>query len=93
MERMHSQGGVYRGVLSLQSGRQIEQQKEYKNIMRRGLRWPPFDILPATTNQKHADVTEGGWDRTRDWVETLWERDSILLGLLSVPKHDPLKYS
>jgi hypothetical protein len=27
----------------------------------KGLRWLPFDILHATTNQKQAGVTEGGW--------------------------------
>ncbi len=29
----------------------------------------------ATTNQKHAGVTEGGWDRPRDRARTLGERD------------------
>jgi hypothetical protein len=40
-----------------------------------GLRWSPFDILHATTNQKHAGVTEGVWDRPRDHARTLGERD------------------
>ncbi len=40
-----------------------------------GLRWPLFDILHATTNQKQVGVTEGGWDRPRDRARTLWERD------------------
>jgi hypothetical protein len=40
-----------------------------------GLRWPPFDILHATTNQKHVGVMEGGWDRPRDRAKTLGERD------------------
>jgi hypothetical protein len=40
-----------------------------------GLRWPPFDILHATTNQKQAGVMEGGWDRLRDLARTLRERD------------------
>ncbi len=39
----------------------------------KGLRWPLFDILHATTNQKHAGVTEGGWDRPRDRARTLGE--------------------
>ncbi len=39
-----------------------------------GLRWPPFDILHTTTNQKHAGVMEGGWDRPRDRARTLGER-------------------
>jgi hypothetical protein len=29
----------------------------------------------ATTNQKHAGVTEGGWDMPRDRARTLGERD------------------
>jgi hypothetical protein len=40
-----------------------------------GLRWPLFDILHATTNQKQAGVMEGGWDRPRDCARTLRERD------------------
>ncbi len=40
-----------------------------------GLRWQLFDILHATTNQKHAGVTQGGWDRPRDRARTLGERD------------------
>jgi hypothetical protein len=35
-----------------------------------GLRWLPFDNLHATTNQKHAGVTEGGWDRPCDRAKT-----------------------
>jgi hypothetical protein len=29
----------------------------------------------ATTNQKHAGVTEGGWDRPHDRARTLGKRD------------------
>jgi hypothetical protein len=29
----------------------------------------------VTTNQKHAGVTEGGWDRPRNCARTLGERD------------------
>jgi hypothetical protein len=29
----------------------------------------------ATTNQKHAGMMEGGWDRPRDHARTLGERD------------------
>ncbi len=61
--------------------------------MQRGLRWLPSNILHATTNQKYAGVTEGGWDRTRNRVGMLGERNSIVLGLLSVLKHDPSKYA
>ena len=35
----------------------------------------PFDFFHATTNQKHAGVTEGGWDRPHDRARTLGERD------------------
>ncbi len=32
-------------------------------------------FLHATTNQKHAGVMEGGWDRPHDRARTLGERD------------------
>ncbi len=35
----------------------------------------PFDFFHATTNQKHAGMTEGGWDRPHDCARTLGERD------------------
>jgi hypothetical protein len=41
----------------------------------KGIRWPPFNILHATTNQKHTGVTEGGWDRPRNCVRALGEHD------------------
>jgi hypothetical protein len=74
-------------------GRKIEQRKKYKNKVQRSLRWPTYNILHATTNQKHAGVTEGGWDRTRNWAKMVGERDFIVLGLLSAPKHEPSKYA
>ncbi len=40
-----------------------------------GLRWPPFDNLHATTNQKHVGMMEGGWDRLRDCARILGEHD------------------
>jgi hypothetical protein len=40
-----------------------------------GLRWPPFNNLHATTNQKHAGVMEGEWDRPHDHARTLGEHD------------------
>ena len=40
-----------------------------------GLRWPQFDILHATTNQKQAGVMKGGWNRPRGHARTLRERD------------------
>ncbi len=48
---------------------------ELKKQINEGLRWPPFDILHATTNQKHAGMTEGGWDRTRNHARMLGEHD------------------
>jgi hypothetical protein len=35
----------------------------------------PFDFFHATTNQKNAGVTEGGWDRPHDRAKTLGEWD------------------
>jgi hypothetical protein len=69
-------------VLFLCSGRQIEKQKKYKSKIWRGLRWPPFDILHATTNKKHVDVTEKRWDRTCNWVVILGEHNSIVSGAI-----------
>ncbi len=31
----------------------------------------PFDFFHATTNQKHAGLTEGGWDRPHNCARTL----------------------
>jgi hypothetical protein len=47
----------------------------------------------ATTNKKHAGVTEEGWDRMPDRAGTLREGNSIVLDLLSRSKLDPLKYA
>jgi hypothetical protein len=80
------------GVLSVCLGQQIEPQSIQK-IIQRGLRWPPSHILHTSTNKKYSGVTEGGWDRMRNQVGTLGEHDSIVLGLLSVPKRDPSKYA
>jgi hypothetical protein len=92
-ERTRCRGGVYGGVLSLCSGWQIEGQQKYRSNIQHGLRWLPFNILQATTDQKHAGMTERGWDRTRNWAWTLGECNSIVLGLLSAPKRDPSKYA
>jgi hypothetical protein len=62
-------------VLLLCSGGQIEEQKIYKNKIRHGLRWPLFDILHTTTNQKHVGAMEKGWYRTCNRVVTLGEQD------------------
>jgi hypothetical protein len=66
-------------VLFLCLGRQIEQQKLYKNKIRHGLRWLPFDILHATINQKNTCTMEKRWDRTHNQAVTLGESDSIVL--------------
>jgi hypothetical protein len=50
-------------------------KKITKIMYNEGLRWPPFAILHTTTNQKHASMTEGGWDRPHDCARTLGERD------------------
>jgi hypothetical protein len=57
----------------------------------KGLRWPLFDILHVTSNQKHTGVMEGGWSRTHDRARTLGKRDFIMLGLFIAPKRDPLE--
>jgi hypothetical protein len=35
----------------------------------------PFDFFHVTTNQKHASLTEGGWDRPHNRARTLGECD------------------
>ncbi len=35
----------------------------------------PFVFFHAETNQKHAGVMEGGWDRPHDRARTLGEQD------------------
>ncbi len=57
-----------------------------------GLRWPPFDNLHAKTNQKHAGITEGGWDRPRDRARTLGERDGNNKPLAEGNKDDDNEY-
>jgi hypothetical protein len=57
-----------------------------------GLRWLPFNNLHATTNQKHAGVMEGGWDRPRDRARTLGERDSNDEPLAEGDKDDDNEY-
>jgi hypothetical protein len=57
-----------------------------------GLRWPLFNNLHATTNQKHAGMTEGGWDRPRDHARTLGECDGNDEPLAEGDKDDDDKY-
>jgi hypothetical protein len=63
------------GMFFLFWGGELNDKKITKIKYNEGLRWPPFDILHATTNQKQAGVTEGEWDRPRDHVRTLREHD------------------
>jgi hypothetical protein len=58
-----------------------------------GLRWPPLNNLHATINQKHAGVTEGGWDRPRDCMRTLGERDGNNEPLAEGNEDDDDEYS
>ncbi len=65
MERMRGQGGVYGGVFFLFRGGEFNDEKIYKNKYDEGLRWPPFDILHATTNQKLGATNARGVGRER----------------------------
>ncbi len=53
----------------------MNDEKNYRNKYDKGLIWPPFDILHATTNQKQAGVMELGWDRPHDRARMLREHD------------------
>jgi hypothetical protein len=43
-----------------------------------------FNILHATTNQKHAGMAEKGWDRMRNWAVMLGEHNFIVLGAIEL---------
>jgi hypothetical protein len=66
------------GVFFFFRGGKLNYKKNTEIKYNEGLRWPPSDILHATTNQKHAGVTDGGWDRPRNRARTLEERDGKL---------------
>jgi hypothetical protein len=53
------------GAISHCLGRRI-----YENKNNRGLRQPPHDEFDTTTNQKQADMTEGGLYRMHDLIGT-----------------------
>ncbi len=79
MERMRGWVGVYGGgCFSYFRAANQTTIKFSKIKYDEGLRWPPFDILHATTNQKHAGVMEGGWDRPHNHARRLGERDGKL---------------
>ncbi len=63
------------GEFFLFRGGKLNDEKITKIYYNEGLSWPPFNILYATTNQKHPGVVEGRWDRPRDHARTLGERD------------------
>ncbi len=75
MKRMRGRGGVYGGVFFLFWDGKLNCKKNYKIKYNEDLRWPPFYILHVTTNEKHAGMTEGGWDRPRDHARTLGEHN------------------
>ncbi len=67
-------GGVF-----LNLGRRIERRKKLQNLYTmKALDGRHLIFCHATTNQKHAGVTEGGWDRPCDRARTLGERDGML---------------
>jgi hypothetical protein len=79
MERMRGRGGVYGGGVFLISGRQIERRKKLQKYnTTKALDGCRSIFCHATTDQDHAGVTEGGWDRPRDRARTLGERDGKL---------------
>ncbi len=85
MERMRGRGGACGGgYFFVQAGGL--NNKNYKNKIRCGLIQPPFNILHITTNQKHTGTMEEGWDRTPDWVGTLEDRNSTVLGAIDLNK-------
>jgi hypothetical protein len=63
------------GVFFLFRGGKLNDKKITKVKYDEGLRWPPFDILHAATNQTQAGVMEGGWDRLCNCARTLGECD------------------
>jgi hypothetical protein len=90
---MHGHGGVYGGwsCLFIQGGK-LYSKKNTKIIYNMALDGRSY-ILHAITNHNNAGMTEGGWDRMCDQVGTLGKHNSIMLGLLSTSKLDPLKYA
>ncbi len=80
------------GVFFLFWGGESNDKKITKIKYGKGLRWPPFNILHATANQKHAGVTEGGWDRPRKRARTLEESDGNKEPLAEGNDNDNDKY-
>ena len=63
------------GVFVLFRGGKLNNKKITKINYDKGLRWPPFDILHATTNQKTRGHDEGGWGRPCNHSRTIGEQD------------------
>jgi hypothetical protein len=57
----------------------LGQQTEQRKKKSRGLKWLPIDISNATTNQKHAGVTEESKARIFDRGGAWGKHDSIVL--------------
>ncbi len=76
MERMRGRGGLYGGGCFSYFGAANRTIKKITKIKyNKGLRWPPSNILHATTDQKQAGMTEEGWDKPRDRARMLRECD------------------
>ncbi len=69
----------------------MNDKNNYKIKYNKG-KWLPFDNLHATTNQKHAGVMEGGWDRPRNRARTLGECDGNDKPLAEGNKDDKDEY-
>ncbi len=74
-------------------GGKLNDKKNTKIKYDKGLRWPPYNILHATTNQKQAGVMEGGWDRPRNHAGILWEHDGNNEPLAEGDNNDNNKYN
>ncbi len=76
MERMRSRDGVNGGgVFFLFWGGELNDKKITKIKYNKGLRWLPSIFCHAITNQKHAGMMEGGWDRPHNCARSLGEHD------------------
>ncbi len=63
------------GMFFLFWGGKLNNKKITKIKYNEGVRWPPFDILQATTNQKQAGMMEEGWDRLHNHARMLRDPD------------------
>jgi hypothetical protein len=63
------------GIFFLFWGGKLNDKKNYKKKMPKALDGCRLIFCHATTNQKYAGMTEGGWDRPRNRARRLVERD------------------